>query len=345
MDRPRSVFPTLFGNEHIRTIVGGDILAGRLGHAYILEGPSKSGKHTAAISIAAAASCENRTSSLHTLPCGECLVCRKAANGISPDILFVRREEGRATIGVESIRQLRENLWIAPNENEKKVYIIEDADTMTHAAQNALLLSLEEPPPYVVFFLLTENASTLLETIRSRAPVLRMQCFEADELSNLLKTEQRYETTARTDPDYFAAAVASSGGSLGKARLLLSRTDPESAEMLSQRRDALRILSLLFFSDAAASAEVLLSLPKERENVARLLEFVLLALRDLAALKKGASVPLMIYTSFEECRSIAEKVSLSRLLSAYDAVSTAREDILANASVQTVCAGLLMKKH
>jgi len=342
---PRSVFPALFGNDSIRTIVGGDILAGRLGHAYILEGPSKSGKHTAALSIAAAASCENRMNSAYALPCGKCLACRKMAGGISPDILFVRREDGRATLGVETIRRLREDLWIAPNENEKKVYIIEDADTMTPQAQNALLLSLEDPPPYVVFLLLTENASALLETVRSRAPILRMQCFEAEKLLDFLKKESSYEAIARNDPDFFAAAVAASGGSLGKARLLLSRTDAESAEILSLREEAMRILPLLFHSDASAAANILLSLPKERENVARVLEFVLLALRDLSAVKKGADVPLTVYTAPEECRAVSDKVSLGRLVMAYDSVRTAREDILANASVQTVCAGLLFKKH
>ncbi len=342
---PRSVFPALLGNDHIRAIVGGDVLAGRLGHAYILEGPKKSGKHTAALSIAAALSCENRMNASLPLPCGACLVCRKTVGGISPDILFIRREDGRATIGVETIRRLREDLWIAPNENEKKIYIIEEADTMTVQAQNALLLSLEEPPPYATFFLLTQNASALLETIRSRAPILRMQRFDTDEIFHFLKKEPRYETVARTDPDFFASAVSAADGSLGKAQLILSRSDVQSTETLSLRSDALRILPLLFFPDASASVNVLLSLPKEREEVAHLLEFMLLALRDLAVMKKGASVPFLLYAAPTECRSISDKVSLSRLVSAYEAVSAAREDILANASVQTVCAGLLLKKH
>ncbi len=137
----RSTFPALFGNARLSSILGGDISANRLGHAYILEGPKGSGKHTAALLSSAAASCLNRADESKPLPCGDCLVCRKIRAGVSPDVLFFRREEDRATIGVDIIRSLRSDLCIAPNENEKKVYIIEEAEKMTAEAQNALLHS------------------------------------------------------------------------------------------------------------------------------------------------------------------------------------------------------------
>ena len=153
----RVIFPQLIGNSRIKNILGGDIARGTMGHAYILVGPAGSGKHTAALSIASALACEYRKDGKNPLPCGKCLACRKIAEGVSPDVSFIRRAEDRATLGVSIIRELREDLYIAPNENEKKVYIIEEADRMTDEAQNALLLSLESPPPYVVFLLLTQN--------------------------------------------------------------------------------------------------------------------------------------------------------------------------------------------
>lgn len=341
----RIVFPQLIGNNHLKKIMGTDIGRGNMGHAYILEGPAGSGKHTAARSIASALACASAKDKAKPLPCGTCLACRKIAGGISPDVFFIRREADRATLGVDAIRKLREDLYIAPNENEKKVYIIEDADTMTVQAQNALLLSLESPPPYVVFLLLTENAAALLETIRSRAPVLRMQWFGADALAEHLKQESRFAALAQREPDFFAQAITAAGGAIGRARQILDRTSEESADYLSMRDDADRLVTLLFFPDYPGAAELLRNLPKDREEVLSLLDMVLLALRDLAAVKKNAAVPMMFYLSKDACRHISDKVSIARICAAQEEILLARSDIQSNASVYTTCTSLLMKKH
>jgi len=341
----RSLFPALLGNDRLKKILGGDILAGKLGHAYILEGPAGSGRHTAVLSAAAALSCENRLHFQHSLPCGECIVCRKIKSGVSPDVLVIRRPEDRASIGVDQIRSLREDLYIAPNENEKKVYILEEADKMTVQAQNALLLSLEEPPPYVTFFLLTENAQALLETIRSRAPILRMQLFAAEQIVDMLKKEQKYSSLSRSDPDRFAEAVTAGGGAFGRTKMLLDHGTPENIGYVQLRTDALHFVSLLFTKDPAAASQMLLSLPKSREDVLSLLRLVLLALRDLCVCKKGADIPMMFFLSRSECRPILEKTGLRRLNAAYDSLTEGYTDIQNNASVQTVCTALLMQKY
>jgi DNA polymerase-3 subunit delta' len=341
----RVIFPQLIGNSRIKNILGGDIARGTMGHAYILVGPAGSGKHTAALSIASALACEYRKDGKNPLPCGKCLACRKIAEGVSPDVSFIRRAEDRATLGVSIIRELREDLYIAPNENEKKVYIIEEADRMTDEAQNALLLSLESPPPYVVFLLLTQNVDSLLETIRSRAPVLKMQTFGADEIYEVLVKDPRFAAATKTDRDYFARAVAAADGAIGRAVQILDKKSEEGAEYLSAREDALRTVSLLFFPDYHDAVDLLNSLPKAREDVLSLLRLSLMALRDLAAVKKNASVPLMLYVSAEECRGISDKVSIARISAAYDEVFLALSDIQSNASVRTVFSSLLLNKH
>ncbi len=341
----RCVFPQLVGNVRIKNIVGGDISRGTMGHAYILDGPTGSGKHTAAFSIASALACEHRKDKAHSLPCGTCLACRKIAQGVSPDVSVIRRAEDRATLGVSIIRDLREDLYIAPNENEKKVYIIEEADRMTDEAQNALLLSLESPPPYVVFLLLTENAASLLETIRSRAPILHMQSFGADDIYEYLSKDPRFAALARQDKDFFARAVTASDGAIGRATQLLDRGSAESAEYLSAREDALRIVSIMFSPEYRAIIDLMASLPKAREDVLSLLRLVLMALRDLATVKKNASVPMMLYLSKEDCKAVSDKVSISRICAAYDEVFLALRDIQSNASVRTVFSSLLMNKH
>ncbi len=341
----RSVFPALIGNDRLKHILASDLIAGKLGHAYILEGPRGSGRHTAALAAAASLSCENRLSDTHSLPCGECLSCRKIARGVSRDVITVRRPDGKATIGVDTIRLLREDLYIIPSESEYKVYILEEAELMTPQAQNALLLSLEEPPRYAVLFLLTENTTALLETIRSRAPVIRMQLFDAEQTAAFLQKESRFAAIQRSDPVFFAESVTASGGALGQAQTLLDRTSPDGAEYRALRTDALRFLSLLFTHDPVGVSAMLDSLPKAREDVLALLRLVMLALRDLIAVKKNASVPLMLYLSREECRQILEKTGIRRITAAYGEVIRVYGDIQSNASVQTACTSLLLGKY
>ncbi len=345
MDTERSVFPSLYGNDHFRAIAGSDILLNRFGHAYIIEGHDGSGKHTVAEAMSAALSCEKKDDSQFPLPCGECLSCRKIAERISPDVQYIRRDEDRATMGVNTIRRLREDLWIAPNENEKKVYIIENAETMTEEAQNALLLSLEDPPPYVVFFLLTKNAIALLETIRSRAPVFRMQTFSVDEIAAFLRNKPRYKSLADRESKRFSEAVIAGEGAIGMAEILLTADDSMSAETFALRETARLIVSQLFFPSSEAAISLLKAIPKERNDAAELLRLVATALRDLAAVKKNAAVPLLFYGTADECRAVTDKVSLERIVLASDDVMTARGDILANGTIQAIFVSLFMNKH
>ncbi len=340
----RSVFPFLYGNAHLKSIFGTDIETGRLGHAYILQGPKGSGKHTAAQAIAAAASCENRNDGTHALPCGACLSCRKIREGVSPDVLFVKREEGRTTMGVNVIRKLREDLYWAPNENDKKVYIIEDADTMTPEAQNALLLSLESPPPYVLFLLLAQDDELLLETVRSRAPTLCMQSFDATAMASHLVKTPRFAEIARGDSQKFAEAISASGGTLGQAILYLSENE-EFLAHLSFRADTERFISLLFSQSAKDTVAFLTTISKKREDVVFLLELVMTALRDLLAVKKAKEPDLLFYKNEEECRPLSSKISVARISAVYNDVFAARNDIVANAPPLPTCTALLTAKH
>lgn len=135
---------------------------GTLSHAYILEG---SGKNLllAAQDIAKSLLCEGEKK-----PCGSCKACKKAEKGIHPDILEVTLKKDRATIGVETIRELGGEVYLLPNEGRKKVYLLHPAEALTEAAQNALLKTIEEPPAHAVFLLLLKEGESLLETVFSR---------------------------------------------------------------------------------------------------------------------------------------------------------------------------------
>ena len=143
--------------------------AGRLAHAYIVSAPSKEEYLRTARIVAAAAVCTGTGS----VPCGQCRACRKAAGNIHPDIITVERltdDKGKKKreIIVDQVRDMNSDACILPNEASRKVYIIDEADTMNLAAQNAALKLLEEPPAGAVFLLCVTNPLKLLDTVRSR---------------------------------------------------------------------------------------------------------------------------------------------------------------------------------
>ena len=164
---------------------------GRLSHAYIIEGPVKETNDALANHLAQAHVC----SSKEKKPCGDCPNCRKAAGKIHPDITRVSLLEDKREIVVGQVRQLRSEAYIRPNEADRKVFIIEDAQAMNENAQNALLKVLEDGPQYLSFLLLTENAQQLLTTIRSRCETLSLMAgpeetvVQADE--ELYKTAEQ----------------------------------------------------------------------------------------------------------------------------------------------------------
>ena len=324
----REIFPALRGNEKLKNMLSSDFASGKSAHAYILEGPAGSGKRTMAMQIAQAVLCEHRDDAAYPLPCGTCPTCRKIAGGISVDVLRLSNGE-HATIGVEAVRQIRQTLYIAPNDGDKKIYIIENAHRMTVQAQNALLLSLEEPPPYVMFLLLTEDASALLETVRSRAPTIKTELFSASYVADYL---QSIDLTS-VQKERIPAAAHLCGGALGSALNLIRNGESE----LSLYKTAEELVSLLLTGKKTdALVFVNTSLPKEREKTRSLLTLVRFALRDLLASKKGGE--LLFYT---ELPPYARRVSIRRLLELSEAVVRAENDIAANGSQVVVMTGLV----
>lgn len=142
-----------------------------LSHAYLISGPSGSGRHTLARLLCAALVC---TAPPTKRPCGQCLACRKVSEGVHPDVSVVAGPGPGKPISVDQVRALRTDAYIRPNEGERKVYVLEGADQMNASAQNAMLKLLEDGPAYAVFFLLAENGSALLPTVRSRCETLEL---------------------------------------------------------------------------------------------------------------------------------------------------------------------------
>jgi len=134
----------------------------RLSHAYIVSGKT-------AETLAMAAVCSGSGEK----PCMDCAHCKKSSRGIHPDISVIDKTENKREIIIDQIRGLKRDVIVVPNEAEKKVYIINHAESMNTNAQNAFLRILEEPPSHAVFILRTDTPAKLLPTVRSRCVELK----------------------------------------------------------------------------------------------------------------------------------------------------------------------------
>ena len=310
----KEIFPGVAGNALLKERLAPKLLAGRLPHALILEGKAGSGRRTFAREIAMAAACEKRADPALPLPCGECEACRKIGNDLSPDILRIARAPGKATLGVEAVRGVRESVRTVPNDLDVKIYIIEDADTMTVQAQNALLLTLEEPPQYVLFLLLATDAMALLETIRSRAPVYRTQPVSEREMREyLIAHSPEAARLFREAPEEAEGILRLSGGSIGEALRHIGGAD--RATLLQYRENAAGVCRLL--SDRGSPAALLtlmLTFPQGREELTAQLGVFRLALRDLILLSRTENAPLCFYTDRESAAEAAVHLPPARWL-------------------------------
>ena len=207
----------IIGNDDLYNYFVSCAKTNSLSHAYVLLGAKGTGKHTLAHLIAAAVNCKNRSKEDASIPCGECSSCKKILANNSADLIYIFREKDKASIGVEPIRFIKTDVALFPNDGDFKVYIIEEAHLMTTQAQTALLLTLEEPPPYVIFILLCEHTETLLETIKSRAPILRMKTPQKSETIEYLKVNHpSVRNLINNSPEEFNEIYMASSGSIGR---------------------------------------------------------------------------------------------------------------------------------
>ncbi|MBR2020051.1 MAG: DNA polymerase III subunit [Clostridia bacterium] len=340
----REAFERIVGNRRLRERLCDDVQNGRVSHAYILEGPAGSGKHTLAYQLAAALSCEHRHSLSHPLPCGTCPSCKKILGGHSTDVIVKNRGE-KATFGVDVIREIKQDVYVAPNESAAKVYVIEEADLMTVPAQNAFLLTLEEPPAYVLFLLLCESAEPLLETVRSRAPVLRTEPITTDDIDRYLVRESAEAVTLRAqDPTEYTELLAAANGSIGRALTLLDAK--ERKPILTRRSLARTFLQLCTErKNSLAAVRFLNSMSPKREELCRQLSTLLICLRDLLLCKQTESAPLCFFADREEAVSLAYEFTTPELLGLCDTVQDTLNRLYANANINLTLTSLAVRAN
>ncbi len=331
-------FDNIVGNGALKSRISRDVSEGTVSHAYIIEGPEGIGRHTLAKNIAAALSCTSEGQ----VPCGKCKCCQKILSDNSPDVKTVGFIDDKVTIGVDQIREIKEDMATFPGELKVKVYIIENAESLTVQAQNSFLLSLEEPPEYVRFFLICESANSLLETVRSRAPTLRMSRLGTDEVeSYILKNDSRARSLAEEEPETFKTIIHASDGCIGRARALLGGRERKA--LLEERRIAEEVISLLSTPNRTEAMELLSLLGNKRVSVIKYLTSVEYAIRDLILLKKSENVSLCFYTDKEAAQEIATHFTSQSLISLYDAISEAVSELESNSNVKLTVLYMMQK--
>lgn len=265
-------FDGLLGNDRLKQNLTGAFSRNRVSHFYLISGPAGSGKKTLARLVAAAAMCrgENR-------PCLSCSHCRKVMANTHPDFITIDDPE-KKYVPVDLIRNARADIFIQPNEADRKIYLFPRAQDMRVEAQNALLKILEEPPAYGVFLLLTDNAEKLLPTVRSRCTELSLQGLPENILRPALAKECPQATAQQ-----ITGAISRSGGYLGQAVAILQETEDATQTTTA-------FLQAYANSDSFGLTQVLVPMEKwKRDAFVEELERWLPVLADALSARSGST--------------------------------------------------------
>lgn len=190
--RPQT-FDEIVGQEHVTRTLANALDRGRVHHAYLLTGPRGCGKTTMARLLAKALNCEQGPTSK---PCGKCSACEAIAGGSFLDVLEI---DAASNTGVDNIRELRESAQFQPTSGKKRVFIVDEVHMLSKGAFNALLKTLEEPPPHVHFVFATTEPVRIPRTILSRCQRFDFRLFRLEELVGRLRDIAASESTKISD--------------------------------------------------------------------------------------------------------------------------------------------------
>jgi len=319
---------SIVGHRPVIELLRQAVRLGRVPQALLFAGPDGVGKRAVALALAQAVNCPNVKDGD---ACGSCTTCQRILRGQHADVTIVDAG-GEASIKIRTLRErLLDVLGYRPFEARRRVYIIDPADAMTGEAQDALLKTLEEPPPAATLILVTAYPDTLRPTIQSRCRRLRFGSLADGDVATVL--------VERCGVDRPAARVlaAASGGSVSQALA------EKAGELADDRRAAFELLISAARGPgitARLKAATMLvqheSERRDREALGQRLTVTGSLLRDLGVLAAGSSTPLANVDVEADLRQLATAYDLRRVSSAFATLTEAAHALDRNASPKIV---------
>ena len=287
-------FKDVVGHKDILKYISSAVENNRVSHAYILNGERGSGKKMLSNLFAMTLLCETGDNE----PCGKCHSCKQAESGNHPDIIRVTHEKPNS-ISVDDIRtQVNNTVDIKPYQGPYKVFIIPQADMMTPQAQNAILKTIEEPPSYAVFLLLTENAETLLPTINSRCVMLKLRNIK----DTLIK---KYLMENLEIPDYKAdMCTAFAQGNMGRA-IMLANSD----HFNEIREEAVQLLKHINEMELNEIVAAVKNISVYKLEITDYLDIIMIWYRDVLLYKATKEIDKVVFK--DQLQSIKEQARKS----------------------------------
>jgi DNA polymerase-3 subunit delta' len=301
-------FVDFIGNEKIKEQLTFLQESGRLPHAIVIEGEQGIGKRTLAREIALNLFCKSDGEK----PCRECPQCIKVMKQIHPDIYEYSASGGARSFHVDVIRDVREDVFVQPNEADYKIYILGNCQGMSESAQNAILKILEEPPAYALFILTTTTKSALLETVLSRSVVISLEGVEGSKAAEYI--------CSRDDSIDFndaTNAVAVWNGNIGKA--IESLSDGKLSKISSIAND----ISLALLSDKEYDLLKACSVfERDRETLIATLGLLKTIFRDALLYTNGSDT---LSGQSESVKNLAIRLNKEKLLRLIEASDNIRD--------------------
>lgn len=321
-------FDSIIGQEHIKEHFKKAIENNKISHAYILSGERSSGKEFVAKIFAQTLQCEAKGLE----PCNTCRSCLQAMSNNHPDIKKVSHEKPNL-ISVDDIRsQVVGDVLIKPYYGPWKIYIINEAEKMNAAAQNALLKTLEEPPSYAIFILLTVNEESLLNTIRSRCVCLTMRPVE----NRLMR---KYLIDNLNVPDYQAdICMAFARGNVGRAKNLATSEDFDNI-----KDDAVRVLKYVKEMTTAELVEAVKNIMAYKVEIQDYLDILTVWYRDILLYKATGDLnDLTFKDEMKYIKKQADESTYEGIGNVISAIDIAKSRLNANVNFELTMELLLL---
>ncbi|MGB5159086.1 DNA polymerase III subunit gamma/tau [Desulfobacterium sp. N47] len=309
--RPQN-FDTVVGQKHVTQTLANAISTGRVAHAVLLSGPRGTGKTTVARILAKAMNCiEGPTPS----PCNVCRSCTEITIGSCVDVLEI---DGASNNGVENVRDLRDNIKYKPAYSRYKIYIIDEVHMLSTQAFNALLKTLEEPPPHVMFIFATTEPHKIPVTILSRCQRHDFKRIGLDDITDQMLYICKKENVDVSSESLTAIARAAGGcmrDALSLLDLVLSCSEGRINEEnlsdiigLVDRRTIFKITDAVLSADIVALLDVLDDLYQNGHNFKELYSEITEHFRNLIVVKMGKKIDKLISLPSSEINLMVKQV-------------------------------------